>query len=175
MGVDLDGTSQTQSVSRRLSVSLSLSVSLCLSHLRPFAHSPGVNFTTTVADPKVDLDTIKRVLAEYRVHNADVHMRGDYDVDDIVDVIEGRCVYIPCIYAINKSDPFKLVRYRGVRCVEDIRIIFCRILYGITSLRKRLLVLICDRLHLSSNGIARHINDHGGIDLDKKRFDDSRF
>ena len=85
-----------------------LKLSLCLSHLRPFAHSPGVNFTTTVADPKVDLDTIKRVLAEYRVHNADVHMRGDYDVDDIVDVIEGRCVYIPCIYAINKIDQITL-------------------------------------------------------------------
>ncbi len=99
--VDLDGTSQ-------LCLSPPLSLSLCLSHLRPFAHSPGVNFTTTVADPKVDLDTIKRVLAEYRVHNADVHMRGDYDVDDIVDVIEGRCVYIPCIYAINKIDQITL-------------------------------------------------------------------
>lgn len=68
----------------------------------------GINFTTTVADPKVDLDTIKRVLGEYRVHNADIHMRGDYEVDDIVDVIEGRCIYIPCIYAINKIDQITL-------------------------------------------------------------------
>ena len=68
----------------------------------------GINFTTTVANPKVDLDTVKRVLGEYRVHNADIHMRGDYEVDDIVDVIEGRCIYIPCIYAINKIDQITL-------------------------------------------------------------------
>eukprot|EP00889_Picochlorum_renovo_P005584 jgi/Picre1/32614/NNA_007960.t1 len=68
----------------------------------------GINFTTTVSDPKVDLDTVKRVLGEYRIHNADIHMRGDYEVDDVVDVIEGSRIYIPCIYAINKIDQITL-------------------------------------------------------------------
>ena len=26
-----------------------------------------------------------------RIHNADVHLHDDYDIDDLVDVIEGRC------------------------------------------------------------------------------------
>lgn len=68
----------------------------------------GINFTSTEAEPKLDLDTVKSVLSEYRINNADVHLRGDYDVDDLVDVVEGGRVYIPCIYAINKIDQITL-------------------------------------------------------------------
>jgi ribosome-interacting GTPase 1 len=39
-----------------------------------------------------------------RIHNADIHMIEDYDVDDLVDVIEGSRIYIPCIYVVNKID-----------------------------------------------------------------------
>ena len=42
--------------------------------------------------------------SEYRIHNADVYMKEDCDVDDLVDVIEGSRVYIPCIFVINKID-----------------------------------------------------------------------
>jgi ribosome-interacting GTPase 1 len=47
---------------------------------------------------------IKSVCSEYRIHNADVYMREDCDIDDLVDVIEGSRVYIPAIYVINKID-----------------------------------------------------------------------
>lgn len=45
---------------------------------------------------------VKAVCGEYRAHNADVYMREDCDIDDLVDVIEGSRIYIPCIYAVNK-------------------------------------------------------------------------
>ncbi|KAG2437624.1 hypothetical protein HYH02_011263 [Chlamydomonas schloesseri] len=64
----------------------------------------GINFTTTVANPKMDLDAVKAVCSEYRIHNADIHMTDDHDLDDLVDVIEGSRVYIPAIYVINKID-----------------------------------------------------------------------
>lgn len=35
------------------------------------------------------------MLSEYRIHNADVHLKQDYEVDDLIDVIEGSRVYIP--------------------------------------------------------------------------------
>jgi hypothetical protein len=57
-----------------------------------------------VPNPKLDLDAVKSVLSEYRIHNADVHLKQDYDVDELIDVIEGSRVYIPCIYAVNKID-----------------------------------------------------------------------
>jgi small GTP-binding protein len=68
----------------------------------------GINFTSSIAEPKLDLDAVKSVLAEYKIHNADVHMKGDYDIDDLVDVIEGSRIYMPCIYAINKIDQITL-------------------------------------------------------------------
>ena len=32
---------------------------------------------------------VKAVCSEYRIHNADIHLKEDCDVDDLVDVIEG--------------------------------------------------------------------------------------
>ena len=51
---------------------------------------------------------VKAVCSEYRIHNADVHMRDDCDIDELVDVIEGSRVYIPAIYVINKIDQITL-------------------------------------------------------------------
>ena len=53
---------------------------------------------------------IKSVCSEYRIHNADVYMKEDCNVDDLVDVIEGSRVYIPCIYVINKIDQARTPR-----------------------------------------------------------------
>lgn len=64
---------------------------------------------------------MKSVCAEYRIHNADVHMRGDYDIDDLVDVIEGSRIYVPCIYVINKIDQVGSV----VGWVSRVMVLFC--------------------------------------------------
>lgn len=48
------------------------------------------------------------MLAEYRIHNADVSVRGECTIDELVDVIEGSRVYVPCIYVINKIDQITL-------------------------------------------------------------------
>jgi len=39
-----------------------------------------------------------------RVFNADIFMTEDYDVDDLVDTIEGSRIYVPAIYVVNKID-----------------------------------------------------------------------
>lgn len=44
-----------------------------------------------------------------RVHNADIEMRGDHDVDDLVDVVEGGRVYLPALYVLNKIDQARVV------------------------------------------------------------------
>ena len=43
-------------------------------------------------------------MSEYKMHNAHVTFRGDYDVDDLIDVIEGNRKYIKCLYVYNKID-----------------------------------------------------------------------
>ncbi|KAK7183154.1 GTP-binding protein rbg1 [Paraphaeosphaeria sporulosa] len=69
----------------------------------------GINITATVPLTHIDHDEIKAVLAEYKMSNADVAIRCDATVDDLIDVIEakGRS-YIPVIYALNKIDAISI-------------------------------------------------------------------
>ena len=41
---------------------------------------------------------MKSILAEHKIHNADVTLRSDATADDLIDVVEENRVYIPCIY-----------------------------------------------------------------------------
>ena len=40
---------------------------------------------------------MRSIFAEYRIHNAHVKFNGDYDVDDLIDCIEGNRKYMRCI------------------------------------------------------------------------------
>jgi ribosome-interacting GTPase 1 len=65
----------------------------------------GINITRTAPLTRLDDDTIRAVLAEYKAPNADVAFRtADATVDDLIDVIEGNRVYMPAIYVLNKID-----------------------------------------------------------------------
>uniref|UniRef100_A0A2N9FSE8 OBG-type G domain-containing protein n=1 Tax=Fagus sylvatica TaxID=28930 RepID=A0A2N9FSE8_FAGSY len=64
----------------------------------------GINFTSTVANTHLDLETVKAICSEYRIHNADITLRFDATADDLIDVIEGSRIYMPCIYVVNKID-----------------------------------------------------------------------
>lgn len=52
--------------------------------------------------------TVKSICAEYRISNADIHFRGDHTVDELIDVIEGNRIYVPCIYVLNKIDQISI-------------------------------------------------------------------
>lgn len=56
----------------------------------------------------MDIDTVKVVLGEYRINNADVTLRHDASTEELIDVIEGNRVYIPCIYVLNKIDQISI-------------------------------------------------------------------
>jgi len=49
-------------------------------------------------------ETIKSVLREFKIVNADVLIRSKIDIDDLVDCIEGNKKYVPAIICITKSD-----------------------------------------------------------------------
>jgi len=68
----------------------------------------GVNLQTMVTQTELDLDTVKNILAEYKIHNADITLRYDASSDDLIDIIEGNRVYIPCIYILNKIDQISI-------------------------------------------------------------------
>lgn len=61
-----------------------------------------------VPQSELDLDLVKSILAEYRIHNADITLRYDATSEDLIDVIEGNRIYIPCIYVLNKIDQISI-------------------------------------------------------------------
>lgn len=61
-----------------------------------------------VVQSHLDLEQVRSILAEYRIHNADVILRCDATADDLIDVVEGNRVYIPAIYLLNKIDQISI-------------------------------------------------------------------
>jgi len=65
----------------------------------------GINIMTSGARlTHLDTKTITSILKEYRISSADVTFRCDATADDLIDVIEGNRVYMPCLYVLNKID-----------------------------------------------------------------------
>jgi ribosome-interacting GTPase 1 len=54
----------------------------------------GINLQTMSSNSELDLETVKSVLSEYRIHNADIIVRCDATVDDLIDIVEGNRVYM---------------------------------------------------------------------------------
>jgi len=50
------------------------------------------------------LEIIRVVLGEYKIHNADINIKFNATVDDLIDVVEGNRSYIPGLYVLNKID-----------------------------------------------------------------------
>ncbi|EDO04492.1 hypothetical protein SS1G_06975 [Sclerotinia sclerotiorum 1980 UF-70] len=69
----------------------------------------GINITNTVPMTHIDHDEIKAVMNEYKISSADIAIRCDATIDDLIDVLEakGRS-YIPVIYALNKIDAISI-------------------------------------------------------------------
>ena len=80
-----------------------------------------MNLTCLVPQSELDTDLVKTILAEYKIHNADITLRGDCTSEELIDVIEGNRIYIPCIYVLNKIDQISIeeldIIYRIPHCV----------------------------------------------------------
>lgn len=64
----------------------------------------GVNLGKTVKLTKLDDDTIKRMLQEFKYTNCDLVIRDDIDADELIDVIQKNKVYTGAIVILNKID-----------------------------------------------------------------------
>lgn len=63
----------------------------------------GLSISWTV--PKsLDDNTVEAILKEFKLINADIVIRDQISIDDLIDAIEGNKVYIPALTVINKVD-----------------------------------------------------------------------
>ncbi|CAK0865707.1 unnamed protein product [Prorocentrum cordatum] len=53
-------------------------------------------------------ETVRSVLNQYKIHNANVFVHQDCTVDDFIDVIDGNRKYVKCLYVYNKIDMIDL-------------------------------------------------------------------
>ena len=68
----------------------------------------GVIFSHVVPVTSVDDKMVKVIMQEYKIHNAHVKFHGDYDVQDLIDTIEGNRKYVKCVYVYNKIDTISI-------------------------------------------------------------------
>ncbi|OLS29198.1 MAG: GTPase Obg [Candidatus Heimdallarchaeota archaeon LC_2] len=64
----------------------------------------GIAISTLKILTKITEKTIKNILQEYRLINADITIRNDITVEQLIDALEANRVYIPAIVLINKID-----------------------------------------------------------------------
>lgn len=55
---------------------------------------------------EIDDSTIKAILSEYKIHNADIILREDMSIDRFIDAIVANRRYVPSITVVNKIDQF---------------------------------------------------------------------
>ncbi|CEI39346.1 unnamed protein product [Fusarium venenatum] len=69
----------------------------------------GLNITNTVPLTHIDHGEIKAVMNEYRINSADITIRCDATVDDLIDILEAKSrSYIPVVYCLNKIDSISI-------------------------------------------------------------------
>ena len=64
----------------------------------------GINITYAVPCTKLDNRMITNICKEYKIVSADITLREDASVDQLIDVIEGNRKYCGCLYVLNKID-----------------------------------------------------------------------
>lgn len=65
--------------------------------------------TNSVPLTEIDHDSIRAVLSEYRINNAQVSIHEpNATVDDLIDVVEGNRVYVPMVTVLNKIDAISI-------------------------------------------------------------------
>jgi small GTP-binding protein len=64
----------------------------------------GIRVGKTVKLPQLNDDTIKAILREFKITNADVLIRTRINADELIDVIEANRSYMPGLTVLNKMD-----------------------------------------------------------------------
>ncbi|MBU0979988.1 MAG: GTP-binding protein [Nanoarchaeota archaeon] len=75
----------------------------------------GIHVATTVKLTKTTKATIADVMRDFRIVNADVLIREDISVDQLIDIVQGNKEYLPGLVAVNKIDAVDKKRLAQVR------------------------------------------------------------
>jgi small GTP-binding protein len=80
----------------------------------------GLRINAAVKLTKIDGKTIKSVFDEYRIHNADVIIREDIDLERLIDGLSKNRAYIPSLVVFNKADLLSTADLEKAKRISDI-------------------------------------------------------
>jgi small GTP-binding protein len=98
----------------------------------------GITINATVKLTRIDEKTIRTILAGYKIHNCDVMIRQDINLDQLLDVLLGTRKYIPCLYVYNKIDSISLEEVDRLANQRDTVVISCELGLNLDYLRTRI-------------------------------------
>ncbi len=75
----------------------------------------GVSVGSTIRLKNLTKKTIQEILSEFRIHNADVVLREDPDIDRFIDSLKTNRVYVPSLVVVNKCDLIDAQRAQELR------------------------------------------------------------
>ncbi len=67
-------------------------------------YTGGISVGMTKRFKNINEDVVKSILNEFRIHNADVVIREDCDIDRFIDAFSGNRIYVPSVLIVNKCD-----------------------------------------------------------------------
>ena len=74
----------------------------------------GIKIGKTVRLSMLDNETITAVMKEFKISNADIVIRSDISVDELIDCIEDNKKYVPAITVLNKIDMVSPAKAREI-------------------------------------------------------------
>jgi small GTP-binding protein len=79
------------------------------------ANKNGIRIGKTVKLRNLTDDTIKGILKEFRINNADVLIREEINDDQLIDIIEDNKAYMPGIIILTKADTASREKAEGIK------------------------------------------------------------
>jgi len=113
----------------------------------------GFKFNSTVPLTHCDEKLCKDICALQKIHNAEVLFRGDYTVDQFIDVVQGNRKYMRCLYVINKVDTITMGEMDRLARLNDTVVISAHWKLNLDFLLEKLWVYLdCVRLYTKPRG-----------------------
>ncbi|MCL4138544.1 UNVERIFIED_CONTAM: hypothetical protein GTU68_000562, partial [Idotea baltica] len=85
----------------------------------------GLKFNATCQLTRMDEKMVQMILHEYKIFNAEIIFRDDCTADELIDVISGNRIYMPCLYIYNKIDQVSIEEVDRIASMPHCVVVSC--------------------------------------------------
>jgi uncharacterized protein len=104
----------------------------------------GININCTAKLTKTSVESIRAILKGFKMNNCHILIKEDVTDDQVIDVVSGRAVYVPCIFCYNKADEYSLDQLNQIEPNETTTVVSSKMEWNLDGLSQ----MIYDKLDL---------------------------